>query len=174
MINPVASGTVDLRSVAARLAHGGVPDVEAYVPTLPRPHLIDRWPVPDRNHPALRRVLNAPSSTTKTMVLAPDGTWLAGAGSYEDIWLSDTTTGETRGHLRTGAGYVSGLALSPDGTRLASVSGSAVQVWQVATSRQEVGARMPEEAFRCAWLPDGSGLCVAGKDGVHLLDLVGS
>ncbi|TWP48468.1 WD40 repeat domain-containing protein [Lentzea tibetensis] len=130
---------------------------------------IRTWDVATRE---MRVTMRSRAHRVNAVVIAPDGTWLASGGSFEDIWILDTATGEIRGQIRTKGGQVSWLALSPDGTRLASVCWGAVEVWQVATRRLEVAARMPEQSFQCDWLPDGSGLCVGGKDGVHLLDLV--
>src|SRR5262249_52791065 len=75
--------------------------LEAHIPGR---YLQHRGPLPDRPHPALRRVLTGHTDGVTSVEIAPDGTWLAtaasGPGSRDrTVRISDTHTGNCRATL---------------------------------------------------------------------------
>jgi dipeptidyl aminopeptidase/acylaminoacyl peptidase len=108
------------------------------------------------------------------VVWFPDGARIAtaGVGWTVDIW--DARTGKT---LLTSTGHTEGveaLALSPDGSRMASASFNSflysepvVQVWDTATGQQLLSyTQHTDRIMTLAWSPDGKYLASAGDAGI--------
>jgi WD40 repeat protein/tRNA A-37 threonylcarbamoyl transferase component Bud32 len=111
------------------------------------------------------------------MVLSPDGTLLASAGTFDGtITLWEAATGR---HLRTFSGHtqaVTSLAFSPDGTLLASASDDVtIKLWNTATGEllnSLVGHANPPKSI--AFSADGATLASSCySDGVYLWSLPG-
>jgi WD40 repeat protein len=106
-----------------------------------------------------------------------DGRHVAAAAEDASIRLWHTDTGREVRRWEGTAGSVWGLAFSPDGTRLASAGGRAVQVWDVVTGREL--ARLPGHArapLAVAWAPDGRRLVSGsgpGEGAVRVWDVAG-
>jgi WD40 repeat protein len=110
-----------------------------------------------------------------TVAFSSDGRTLASTGAGEGIVrLWDIPRATVTAAPDTHRGDVHGLALAPDGTRLASAGDDAtVRVWDAATGTQTaVLTSHRSEARDVAFAPDGRTLASAGRDGtVRLWDL---
>lgn len=112
--------------------------------------------------------------TSGGIAFSPDGQTLASAhittsGTsptyvYE-IWLRDPDEGNVRAVLRGNTAPVTDLAFSPDGTKLASLAGITLRVWDV-TSRELLAARkVGSKHFKgFAFTPDGRSLLTVNND----------
>lgn len=98
--------------------------------------------------------------------------WLACEGNLGDVGLFDFRTGMASGTLRDHRGRVYELAFSPDGQKLASGGGKAVEadrvvrVWDT-RDRAVLRRFSGHEAFIAGldWAPDGTRLVSGGADG---------
>ncbi|WP_242606664.1 hypothetical protein [Protofrankia symbiont of Coriaria ruscifolia] len=52
---------------------------------MPRPRLVNHWPLPDRPDPAVRRILTGHTDRVNAVAVAPDGTWIASAGNDRSV-----------------------------------------------------------------------------------------
>jgi WD40 repeat protein len=92
----------------------------------------------------------------------------------EGAWLIDTSTGKRIGEplLHDGEPYISGAAISPDGTKAVTASGRAVRVWDAATGKP---ARRPLElddfVTAVAFSPDGSSIITGCRGTVQVWDM---
>ncbi|MFD7282719.1 NB-ARC domain-containing protein [Streptomyces sp. NPDC059862] len=135
-----------------------------------RPCLVNRWPLPDGPNAALQRMLTrhppGVSGGTRSVAIAPDGTWLATTGSGDGgrIWdrASGTCIATVPGH--TGWGPV---AIAPDGTWLAIGSHDGkVRIWDRASEACTATLIGDTDAMMAvAIAPDGSWLATGGRDG---------
>ena len=68
---------------------------------------------------------------------------------------------------------VNGVAISPDGTWLATASDDrTVRIWATDGPPHTVTAiRVDGEASDCAWFPAGTDLCIAGQQGLYRFSL---
>jgi len=64
-----------------------------------------------------------------------------------------------------GSGWVTGLAYTPDGSRLATVSPQRVTFWDTQTHERIGELRVTEELRRVGFLPDGSGMITTSLEG---------
>ncbi len=137
-----------------------------------------------------RLVLN-PAQSVNAVAYSPDGSWIAassgavvfrGMGTPRDesaVNLWDAATGRRRLVLRGIKGCVYGLAVSPDGKRIAVGSGTErpkvearLSVWDAATGHVVWSRDEPEfEAMSVAFSPDGKSVAVGF--GFYLGDSVG-
>jgi serine/threonine protein kinase len=132
-------------------------------------------PTPTASAPALPILLksNPPmmkhANGVRSITISRDGRVMASGGLDGQIYLWDTATWETRGPLSGHRGEVAGLSFSPDGTRLASVTGvpdaHVIRVWDAATGQQvdTFGENSPG-MWGVAYSPDGSTLACGGWD----------
>jgi WD40 repeat protein len=138
----------------------GIADVEEpvrrYAATLDGPRLVNRWPLPDRPHPALRRVLRAHNDRVSSCAVAADGDWIASAAAdgFARVW--DARTGTPR---REWAGPGGELRLWRTGpvelTVVAMISGRVVR-WDVETGQDSTVLAPGERFDRCTVAPDGA------------------
>lgn len=82
----------------------------------------------------------------------------------------------TRVSLTGHTSQVTGVAIAPDGTWLASASlDRTARVWKSPTADVKAGdlteVRTDSALAGCVWFPLGTTLCVAGQRGIYVLDL---
>jgi len=104
----------------------------------------------------------------RTLAFTPDGKVLAVAGGNSEdflIRLWDVATGQSLGTLNGHTGIVWGIAFSPDGQMLASVSSDkTAKVWDWRTGTVMKSLDFPGEAVSVSFSPDGRTLAVGGVD----------
>jgi WD40 repeat protein len=160
-------------SLAATLA-SRLPDdgptraiAEQVLGALTMPHLRPITTLPDLPHPALSRVLPDDTQGVVTLVVAPDGSWLASAGHGRKVRIWDPATGLLRHTLIGHTGAVWKLVVAPDGSWLASAGhGRKVRIWDPATGL--LRHTLTGDSVAVGMLvvaPDGSWLASAGYDG---------
>ena len=116
------------------------------------PRLINRWPLPDLPDPALRRVLTGHADQVDSVMIAPDGGWLA-SRSFNDgtvrIW--DPATGRELAVLIGHKSREKTVKIAPDGSWVVTSgewhnalidafydgtkAGKRVKIWDAATGR---------------------------------------
>ena len=110
------------------------------------------------------------------LALCPGGPLLAmTAADPRTVQLWDPTTSQLRGTLEGHAVGVTGVAISPDGTLVATADRSPeVRLWDART--QQLRAALPGhggQVLSVAFSPDGRALATGGQDGaVRLWDVV--
>ena len=96
------------------------------------------------------------------------------AGDDATVRIWDAATREVRHILEGHTHGVNGVAISLDGTRLASAGDDAtVRVWDAATGRLETMLRVARELTGCAWGSDGTSLLVSGLAGLYHFTIAG-
>jgi len=104
----------------------------------------------------------------RSVAFTPDGTVLAsGGGNNEDfaIRLWDVASGQSIGKLDGRSGIVWGLAFSPDGQMLVSVSSDATaKIWDWRNGTLLQSLDFPAEVVSVSFSPDGQILAVGGVD----------
>ena len=99
-----------------------------------RAHLSSRWAMPDLADPAFRRAFTGHDGPVNAVTWAPDGTWLATAGSDGTARIWDITTGTPIAILTGHRGAVQTIAVAPDGSWLATGgSDGTVRFWDTST-----------------------------------------
>jgi WD40 repeat protein len=110
---------------------------------------------------ALKDVVN-------TLAFTRDGTVLAAAGGNDQdfaVSLWDVVNSQSLGELKGHAGIVWGVAFSPDGQMLASVSGDqTAKVWDWRSGTQLTSLDFPGQVVSVGFSPDGQTLAVGGVD----------
>ncbi|MEU3600926.1 helix-turn-helix domain-containing protein [Streptomyces sp. NPDC006798] len=114
----------------------------------------------------IRTDLDAASAVT----LASDAKTLAYADRRGLVRITDTTTGRTRRTLRHPGPPPSAIALSADGTLLATGSGHTVRIWRTATGTLRRTLTSPSVG-RLVFDPRGTTLAADGAGAVRLWDL---
>ncbi|CUU60098.1 WD40 repeat [Parafrankia irregularis] len=122
------------------------------------PRLVNRWPLPDQPHPALRRVLAGHRGQVHALAVAPDGSWLASAGMDGTLRTWTVGTGIARSMFTGHTGNVLSCAIAPDGGWLASAGlDGTVRIWDV----PDEGSRA-SGAHRAAEVAEVDGMVGAG------------
>jgi WD40 repeat protein len=81
-----------------------------------------------------RHILSGHTSKVEELVVAPDGSWLASAGSDWKVTIWDPTTGTTRHTLTGHTSRVQALVVASDGFWLASAdTGGELRTWDPIT-----------------------------------------
>jgi WD40 repeat protein/tRNA A-37 threonylcarbamoyl transferase component Bud32 len=110
-----------------------------------------------------------PSSGIAALAFSPDSKRLAAGCGFEDhevhVWDLEATEVTNEVRLAGHSGCIVGLAFSPDGRTLASVStDQTLRLWDVARKAQRRRFQgHTEEVWAVAWSPDG--LATGGQDG---------
>ena len=105
----------------------------------------------------------------KHVAVAPDGSWVVTTG-YDGVRIWDAATGVPLPWTALGhrAHDVTKVAVAPDGTRLATVSGDgSVWIWDAVCGRAVGMTRIEHAGLSCAWGPIGQTLFVGGKSGLY-------
>jgi WD40 repeat protein/serine/threonine protein kinase len=104
---------------------------------------------------------------------SPDGTTLAGATEEGSVKRWDAASGEERAPLHGKQAGTTCLALSPDGTTLATGQSEQVRLWDVATGRLRLTLGGHKGLICClAFSPDGTALATGAQDNrIKLWDL---
>jgi WD40 repeat protein len=117
----------------------------------------------------LRAMLAARRNATwvTTVVIAPDGTWLAAGGVDGTVRIWDVTSGRQRAAFGGQAGPVMAMAVAPDGSWLATAfSDGLVRIWDLAAeNEQAVLSGHGDWVTALAVAPDGSWVAAASSDG---------
>jgi WD40 repeat protein/tRNA A-37 threonylcarbamoyl transferase component Bud32 len=104
------------------------------------------------------------------LTLSPDGRWLAvGGGDTGAAGFIDLRNPENGQICYSLNGYhdseVKGLAFSPDGRMLASIGGSKLKLWDLATRRERLEVKAHEYlGLSVSFSPDGQRLVTGGYD----------
>jgi len=104
----------------------------------------------------------------RSLAFTPDGTVLASAGGNNEdfaIRLWDVASGQSIGKLDGHSGIVWGVAFSPDGQMLVSVSSDATaKIWDWRNGTLLQSLDFPAEVVSVSFSPDGQILAVGGVD----------
>lgn len=105
------------------------------------------------------------------VAFSPDGARFAAPAEPAGVRVWDTETGDEVITLTGDEPKLSGVAFSPDGTKLAAVTGetSAPPVWDVETGKLLFTLRGPRAARAVAFSPDGALLVTSSRDGTARL-----
>src|SRR5262245_53023939 len=146
---------------------------------LSEPYLTGRWPLPERPHPALRRIFTRPrvdstygESLSPLLAIGPDGTWLAVAGRDETaVQLWDERTGRMRASLIGHRHRIDTFAICADGTWIATADQAGhVRLWD--TESGMLRSRLPgRPGSAIALTPDGESLATAGRRVARVFDV---
>ena len=105
-------------------------------------------------------------------IFSPDGKWLAAVSlstaSGNTLKLWDANTGQELLTLAGHTGWLSGLAFSPDGKRLASTSlDGTVRIWSLSPGQETVAVSTAPAGYgnRVAYSPNGKEFATNGGDG---------
>jgi WD40 repeat protein/serine/threonine protein kinase len=111
------------------------------------------------------RVL-APNGYQRALLLSPDGTQLAAAGTAGDILILDAQDGSEQTRLTGHQGEVRGLDFSPDGKWLASGGQDHTpRIWDLSTQQARVLPAHQTTILRLRFSPDGKNLYSLSEDG---------
>ena len=125
--------------LASRLAD--VPELQfsvaAFRTHLAGPQLVNRWPLPDRPHPAALRAVIGNSSGITDLAISPDAGWLATVDEYRTARVWDPHTGSQIASLSPSdhdSFFIDAVRSSPDGTWLVTIESRGredgrVRVW---------------------------------------------
>jgi RNA polymerase sigma factor (sigma-70 family) len=139
------------------------------------PARTDRYgdPLPDGALVRMGTVRFRHAEGVTCFAFSPDGKTLVSGGHDYTLRLWDTATGKELRRFLGHRGAVRNLALSPNGSVLAS-SGDAwrgqepdrIFLWDVSTGKERTRLPGPEKQATClTWAPDGKTLAAGGEDG---------
>jgi hypothetical protein len=104
------------------------------------------------------------------VVFHPDGRSVLSARSDGSVQRTDLDTGAVTDVLQAGPGAVGRLAVSPDGTRIATQGYPCVQLWDATDGRLLHRLESDQELITClAFSPDGKRLAIGACYGVTAL-----
>ncbi|MFF1381620.1 NB-ARC domain-containing protein [Streptomyces sp. NPDC058308] len=150
-----------------------------------RPCLEPLWPLPDAPASALRRTLTGHVAGVWAVAVAPDGTWLATSDGRVRVWegddsgddgtvrIWDRASGTCTATLTGHRGRVGSIAISPDGTWLATTGGSdyafegdgTVRIWDRASGTCTATLTGNDSNVKSVVVaPDGTWLATTGHD----------
>jgi WD40 repeat protein/transcriptional regulator with XRE-family HTH domain len=131
------------------------------------------WDVDSHRRKRVVSPLAGQLSSSANVKISPDGRTLVSDDGEHNISLWDLRTNKRVGTPLAGAGFISGVAFSPDGRTLATTSDKTIRFWDVRT-RTPLGAQLTGHAGRIdaiAFSPDGRTLASAGDDETSLWDV---
>ena len=176
LLSPAEPPGALITTLTSRL--GGIPELAAQLAGLRSAlHVWTAWPSwlpPDQPSEALIRVLTGHTGMVNAVVIAPDGSWLATAGSDRTVRIWDAG-GAPRAVLTGHTGTVWAVAIAPDGSWLATAGNDGtVRIWDAdgSTSTSVTEIRADGELRDCAWLPGNTDLCIAGHRGLYRFTLL--
>jgi len=129
----------------------------------------------------LAEIFDGHTRPVRTLVAAPDGSWLASVGNEffdpegygGELCVWDVATGRLRWKLADIHGTISGLVNSPDGSHiLAAVTrpgagGGEIRVWQTATGEASASLRVAGAIGGVRWTERS--ILIGGEKGVYCL-----
>jgi WD40 repeat protein len=117
-----------------------------------------------------RHILTGHTRGIYTLTVAPDGSWLASAGTGGEIRIWDVATGTNRHTFLTGRTQtVFALAVAPDGSWFASIDGVEVRIWDPITGAALTSLRVSDVLFDL--LIASTTIVGAGVSGIYFLTL---
>jgi RNA polymerase sigma factor (sigma-70 family) len=140
-----------------------------------KPARTDRYgdPLPDGTLVRMGTVRFRHAEGVTCCTFSPDGKTLISGGHDYTLRLWDAATGKELRRFLGHRGAVRNLALSPDGSVLASTGDAwrgqepgRIFIWDVGTGKERARLLGPEKQAAClAWSPDGKTLAAGGEDG---------
>jgi WD40 repeat protein len=137
-----------------------------------RPRLVNRSPLPDLPHPALRRViLTNRDNWVNAVAISSDGSWLAAGGDDGKVRIWDAVTGHESAALACSHSGVRAISIAPDGSWLATGDyDGTVRIWDATTGHERASFKSHQGLVRAVSIaPDGSWLATGGGDGTVLI-----
>jgi WD40 repeat protein len=105
------------------------------------------------------------------VAIAPDGTWLAIAGSDRTVRIWDAATGTPRTALTGHTDRVNAVAIAPDGGWLATAGEDrTVRIWSVADHTCVALMRVERPLTCCAWNTQDNRLMSGGQGGLYCFE----
>ncbi|HEU0301565.1 MAG TPA: TIR domain-containing protein [Longimicrobium sp.] len=135
------------------------------------------WSVRSSQEPAplamLERTLTGHTNKVRSVVISPDGAWMASASDDATVRLWDLETGECRETLRGHTADVMSVAVTPDGKRIVSGSSdNSVRVWEADSGRELMKLGHKDKVWSVVALPDNECALSGGWDNsLRLWDL---
>jgi len=137
--------------LAARLAVVPGFQTAGYVAYLPRPHLTERWPLPNLPHPALLRSLAGHKFGVNQLVAALDDSWLAAVDGNGRVSIWDPVTGACQHQFDFGDDSIDRLTVIDHGRRLAASGSGSVRILDPVDGRLLHAFGHPAAPFERAW-----------------------
>ena len=120
------------------------------------------WDLADQNHDCIHEISHR--QIVYEVDFHPGGTEFAAGGLDTEVKVCNLKTME-ESELGDASWWVTGLAYTPDGSRLATASPQQVTFWDSETHQQVGRFHIREEVRRVAFLSDESGMITTSKEG---------